>query len=67
MSFFGNLLLVVYKSICSYIKHSYQNDPFRVLLEGFLLLFALWYIGTRAYRPNSEAFKLTSKVLYYGF
>lgn len=57
-----NLTVGVYNLILNYIKSSYQNDPFRVFLEGFLFLFAVWYLGTRAYKPNTEVIKLSTKV-----
>jgi hypothetical protein len=56
------LTVGVYNLILNYIKSSYQNDPFRVFLEGFLFLFAAWYLGTRAYKPNVEVIKLSKKV-----
>ena len=54
------VLKAVGQLIIDYVKRSYQHDPFRIVLEGFLVAFALWYLRTRAYRPDdSKAIKLT--------
>lgn len=52
-----------YGIVASYIRSSYQDDPFRVLLEGFLLAFVIWYLGKNALKLNGdELVKLTPKV-----
>ncbi len=45
-----------------YIKRSYQNDPFRVVLEALLLFFAIRYLTTKKYQIDSNFVKLTKKV-----
>lgn len=49
---------VVYR----YIKNSYQNDPFRIVLELFLIIFAFKYLLSKKYKPDSSEVQLTSKV-----
>ncbi|KAI3662014.1 hypothetical protein MP638_005462 [Amoeboaphelidium occidentale] len=48
---------VVYR----YIKNSYQNDPFRIVLELFLIIFAFKYLLSKKYKPDSSEVQLTSK------
>ncbi|KAI9193181.1 pyridoxal phosphate-dependent transferase [Polychytrium aggregatum] len=46
-----------------YIRASYQNDPFRMLLELCLVAFLLWYIfhGRYRIRPGANPVVLTEK------
>ena len=53
--------------VIDYIKSSYQNDPFRIVLEALLLFFAIKYITSKKYKPNSNDIKLTEKVLFLSF
>lgn len=46
----------------SYLKNAYQNDPFRVALELFLVFFAIKYMLSRKYKPNDNNVILTEKV-----
>lgn len=46
----------------SYLKNAYQNDPFRVALELFLVFFAIKYMLSRKYKPNDNNVVLTEKV-----
>lgn len=46
----------------SYLKNAYQNDPFRVALELFLVFFAMKYMFSRKYKPNDNNVVLTEKV-----
>ena len=55
-SFFG------FDLVFRYIWDSYRNDPFRILLEGFLVFFAIKYILHKSYKPNSKEFDLTEQV-----
>ncbi|KAG2185030.1 hypothetical protein INT43_000943 [Umbelopsis isabellina] len=47
--------------ILNYLKESYQHDPFRVLLELFLVFFAIKYMLAKRYKPNDNSVKLTNK------
>ncbi|KAI8379510.1 pyridoxal phosphate-dependent transferase [Radiomyces spectabilis] len=47
--------------VISYIKNSYQHDPFRIVLELFLVFFALKYMLSKKYKPHDNAVKLTEK------
>jgi serine palmitoyltransferase len=52
---------VVYK----YIKASHQNDPLRTVLELVLVVFMVWYIFMKKYKPESKNdVVLTEKVSY---
>ncbi|EGF82407.1 hypothetical protein BATDEDRAFT_9831 [Batrachochytrium dendrobatidis JAM81] len=45
-----------------YIKASYQDDPFRTLLEAGLILFMVWYFVAKRYQPGQRAeVELTEK------
>lgn len=46
--------------IVSYVKSSYQNDPFRVGLEALLIFFTLRYLLSA---PKGNEIQLTPKVL----
>ena len=46
--------------IVRYIKNSYQNDPFRIALELLLLLFALKYLTSKRYKPDTNDVQLTN-------
>lgn len=46
----------------NYLKTSYQDDPFRIALELFLVFFALRYMLSKKYKPHDNAVKLTEKV-----
>ncbi|CAG8567629.1 5870_t:CDS:10 [Paraglomus occultum] len=39
--------------LLKYVKNSYQNDPFRSLLELFLVFFALKYLFSKTYRTDN--------------
>lgn len=45
-----------------YIRNSYQNDPIRVVLELILLLFAVKYLMSKKYKPDSKDVALSEKV-----
>ncbi|ORZ23591.1 pyridoxal phosphate-dependent transferase [Absidia repens] len=45
----------------NYLKRSYQDDPFRIALELFLVFFALRYMLSKKYKPHDNAIKLTEK------
>ncbi|OAD66058.1 hypothetical protein PHYBLDRAFT_119509 [Phycomyces blakesleeanus NRRL 1555(-)] len=45
----------------TYIKTAYQHDPFRIVLELFLVFFALKYMLSKKYKPHDNAVKLTEK------
>ncbi|KAK3848174.1 MAG: serine palmitoyltransferase [Linnemannia gamsii] len=47
--------------IINYIKNSYQNDPFRVVLELGLAVFAVKYMLSKKYRIDPSHIKLTEK------
>ncbi|RCI05965.1 serine palmitoyltransferase component [Rhizopus stolonifer] len=47
--------------VISYLKTAYQNDPFRVALELFLVFFAMKYMFSRKYKPNDNNVVLTEK------
>ncbi|KAI8333740.1 pyridoxal phosphate-dependent transferase [Chlamydoabsidia padenii] len=44
-----------------YLKTAYQDDPFRIALELFLVFFALRYMLSKKYKPHDNAVKLTEK------
>lgn len=46
--------------VVDYIERSYQNDPFRMVLEGLVLLFAINYLFNRE-KKESNVEKLTEK------
>lgn len=48
--------------VLSYLKNAYQDDPFRIFLELFLVFFALKYMLSKKYKPQDNAVKLTEKV-----
>ena len=48
--------------ILTYVKNAYQDDPFRIILELFLVFFALKYMLSKKYKPQDNAVKLTEKV-----
>lgn len=48
--------------VLSYLKNAYQDDPFRIILELFLVFFALRYMFSKKYKPQDNAVKLTEKV-----
>ncbi|KAI8070408.1 pyridoxal phosphate-dependent transferase [Gongronella butleri] len=45
----------------NYLKTSYQDDPFRICLELFLVFFAIKYMLSKKYKPHDNAVKLTEK------
>ncbi|ORZ23454.1 pyridoxal phosphate-dependent transferase [Absidia repens] len=45
----------------NYLKTAYQDDPFRIVLELFLVFFALRYMFSKKYKPHDNAVKLTRK------
>jgi serine palmitoyltransferase len=47
--------------ILDYISNSYQNDPFRVVFELFLVIFALKYMFSKKYKPDVNEVRLTEK------
>ncbi|KAF9895944.1 serine palmitoyltransferase component, partial [Lobosporangium transversale] len=44
-----------------YIKNSYQNDPFRVVLELGLAIYAVKYMLSKKYRIDQNHVQLTEK------
>ncbi|KAI9101035.1 pyridoxal phosphate-dependent transferase [Phlyctochytrium arcticum] len=44
-----------------YVKASYQNDPYRTLLEVCLIIFMIWYFGGKKHKPGQTEIKLTEK------
>ena len=52
--------------VINYIKNSYQNDPFRVVLELGLAVFAVKYMLSKKYRIDPSHIKLTEKVCNNG-
>ncbi|KAL1924534.1 uncharacterized protein VTP21DRAFT_4188 [Calcarisporiella thermophila] len=44
-----------------YIKDRYRDDPFRVVLELFLVFFALRYLLAKKYRIGDNSIKLTER------
>ncbi|KAG2212583.1 hypothetical protein INT47_000559 [Mucor saturninus] len=44
-----------------YLKNAYQDDPFRIALELFLVFFAIRYMLSAKYKPHDNAVKLTEK------
>jgi serine palmitoyltransferase len=46
----------------NYLKNAYQNDPFRIALELFLVFFAIKYMLSKKYKPNDNNVQLTIKV-----
>ncbi|KAG0038868.1 serine palmitoyltransferase component [Podila clonocystis] len=44
-----------------YIKNSYQNDPFRVVLEVALAVYAVKYMLSKKYRIDTNDIQLTEK------
>ncbi|KND01689.1 serine C-palmitoyltransferase LCB1 [Spizellomyces punctatus DAOM BR117] len=57
----------VYSSIpgsrifAKYVKASYQNDPYRTLLEICLVIFMIWYFGGKKHKPGDDELQLTEK------
>ncbi|KAI9485518.1 MAG: pyridoxal phosphate-dependent transferase [Benjaminiella poitrasii] len=45
----------------NYVKNAYQNDPFRIALELFLVFFAIRYLMAAKYKPHDNAVKLSDK------
>ena len=45
--------------IFKYAYHSYQSDPFRLLLELLLIGFMTWYFVAKSYQPGTPAIVLT--------
>ncbi len=48
--------------VIDYIKNSYQNDPFRVVLELGLAVYAVKYMLSKKYRIDHTHVQLTEKV-----
>jgi serine palmitoyltransferase len=48
--------------VINYIKNSYQNDPFRVVLELGLAIYAVKYMMSKKYRIDHNHIPLTEKV-----
>ncbi|GAA5803551.1 hypothetical protein HPULCUR_009033 [Helicostylum pulchrum] len=44
-----------------YLKSAYQDDPFRIALELFLVFFAIRYMFSAKYTPHDNTVKLTEK------
>lgn len=42
-----------------YVQNSYQNDPFRILLELLLVIFAFRYLTSKKYAPDSRDLALS--------
>ncbi|KAI8345160.1 serine palmitoyltransferase [Mortierella sp. GBAus27b] len=47
--------------VINYIKNSYQNDPFRVVLELLLAIYAVKYMMSKKYRIDHTHVALTEK------
>ncbi|KAF9092523.1 serine palmitoyltransferase component [Mortierella sp. AM989] len=47
--------------VINYIKNSYQNDPFRVVLEAGLAIYAVKYMLSKKYRIDHTQISLTEK------
>lgn len=47
-----------------YVQNSYQNDPFRIVLELFLIIFAIQYLMSKKYKPDSREVVLSEKVKF---
>ncbi|KAF9178180.1 serine palmitoyltransferase component, partial [Haplosporangium sp. Z 27] len=47
--------------VINYIKNSYQNDPFRVVLEIGLAVYAVKYMLSKKYRIDQNQVSLTNK------
>ncbi|KAF9374379.1 serine palmitoyltransferase component, partial [Mortierella sp. AD011] len=47
--------------VLDYIKNSYQNDPFRVVLELGLAIYAVKYMLSKKYRIDQSNVQLTEK------
>ncbi len=47
--------------VVHYIRNSYQNDPFRVILELILVVFAIKYLLSKKYKPDAREVALTEK------
>ncbi|KAF9434538.1 serine palmitoyltransferase component [Entomortierella beljakovae] len=45
--------------VLNYIKNSYQNDPFRVVLELCLAIYAVKYMLSKKYRIDQSSIQLT--------
>ncbi|KAI9013746.1 pyridoxal phosphate-dependent transferase [Phycomyces nitens] len=68
--FFNSTVNSVYEMITAipgshlvivYLKNAYQNDPFRIALELFLVFFAIKYMLAKKYKPHDNAVILTVK------
>jgi serine palmitoyltransferase len=46
--------------VFKYIKNSYQNDPFRTVLEIFLVIFLFWYFS-KSRSEDSSKIKLSEQ------
>jgi serine palmitoyltransferase len=44
-----------------YIRNSYQNDPVRIILELFLVFFAIRYMVQSSYSINHKTIELSEK------
>jgi serine palmitoyltransferase len=47
--------------IVKYIQNSYQNDPFRIVLEVILAIFTFKYLFSKPYSKNGDDITLTEK------
>jgi serine palmitoyltransferase len=47
--------------IIKYIQNSYQNDPFRIILEAMLAIFTFKYLFKKPYSKNGDDIALTEK------
>lgn len=47
--------------VAKYVKASYQNDPYRTLLEICLVIFMIWYFGGKKHKPGNQEIELTEK------
>jgi serine palmitoyltransferase len=47
--------------VYKYARNSYQNDPFRLVLELCLVVFLIWYFFNRRYNPTNPEVVLTEK------
>lgn len=47
--------------VITYLKNSYQHDPFRIFLEGVLILFTIKYLRNK--REDKSKINLTKTVI----
>lgn len=55
------LTIQIPHSVIKYLKTSYQNDPYRILIELLLFCFMIWYVLMKKKTIGSNAVVLTEK------